>query len=132
MKILKLESYEPGYKDDLGRSAVVSRAWVVLWSAASSAPAGSVESTAKGVRVFGKLKNMSERSGSEGESRRLRPEGADLYLSIEELEWLKQALTKFRDNVPVAQADALVYLDELISKAPEISEEELAKGKENT
>jgi hypothetical protein len=117
VKLLNFNSYDIESKDDMDRAPAVARAWTIAILAAQNAPAGkSAGETARAVRVYDKIRSLAVR---EGDNRRLNPTGGSLVFEHEELESLKASVDLFRANVMAGQADALVFLDELIANAPE-------------
>lgn len=109
---LMFPSYDPAARDAYGFAPLASRAWLLLWQAIAAAPSGNVEQTVRGVTVFGKLKEISE-PGDGG--RRLCQAGAMLSLTSEERDYARHMLERIRDQVPIAQGDALIYLDGLLA-----------------
>lgn len=124
LRDLVFSPYDPSTRDEFGFAPLASRAFILLYQAIANAPSGNIEQTHRGVSVFNKIKKSSESSGSDG-NRRLRVGGATIRLTNEELEYSRKMLERTRDNIPVAQADALLHLDELFTKAPELKEEDL-------
>lgn len=117
MKVLTFLPYEMGSKDEEGRAPIHARAFTVALLASGNLPSGpSAKDTARVVRVFEKIQKLSVK---DKEGRRLNPQGGQLLLEHEELETLKAAIDKIRENVPAAQGDSVVFLDELIASAPE-------------
>lgn len=104
-----------------------ARGWALLWLSVNGYPAGNRDQTLVGNSALLLLKSISEVLDAEGDSRRLQAEGGMLYFEDAEFRVLRQALDKFRENVSLANADALIFLDESLEKAKEISKEAFKK-----
>src|SRR5713101_4643844 len=124
LRDIEFEAHDPVTKDEYGFPSIISRAWLLYYQAIASNPSGNVEETAKGVTVFNKLKVSSEAGSTEG-TRRIKKDGTTLRLTNEELDYSKKAVSKIRDQVPISQGDALMYLDQLFAGAKEIDESKL-------
>lgn len=114
MRIINFEQYDPK-ETVIGASA---RAWIICWMAVNNYPAGNKEQTLVGNKVYNALREVSE---AVGEGRRLLPFGAEVYLDDAEFRLLGNAVEKFRENINIGNSDALLYVDRLLEKAPEIS-----------
>lgn len=124
MKILTFPGYSRTEKDDVGRLSVIGRAWALLMTACANAPSGpNAERTALVVKVYNKVKSLLQ---SVNDERYLRTDGGEIAFESAEIKVLTENLDKFRENVPAAQADALVWLDEAIAAAPEVPADKLA------
>lgn len=130
MRKLKLDSYDPSTRDDLGQVSAVSRAWVLLWVGTANFPSGNVEQTARGMAVYKALRSVSEPTPDVKDSRRLKPSGASLLLEEGEFKLLQDVVTKMREQIPIANADALVYLDDAFKNAQIVTAEDLQKESE--
>jgi len=117
MKIIEFSPYDPAVRDAHGRPHASARAWTIAMMAIANAPAGPTAE--KAVQVSSVYEQVAALAVSEGDERRLNPQGGFLTLTPEELATLKEAVQTFRPNVTGAQADALVYLDRAIAFAKE-------------
>lgn len=117
MRILKFPSYDPAAPEP----AVQARAWFILYTAVGIYPAGNKEQSHVGDKVWRSLRNASEPVPDVPEGRRLKAEGADIFVEDAEYRLLGQAVEKLRDQIRIANVDALLYVDTLLDKAPEIS-----------
>jgi hypothetical protein len=128
MRILTFDQYIPG-----SQIAAQARAWTILWLAVNGYPSGNKEQTITGNKLWETLKEASElvASGPEGESRRLTPVGATIYLQDDEFRLLGKAVEAVRDRVVIANSDALLLIDHLLEKAPEISKTAYAEQVKN-
>lgn len=127
MRRLTLGSYDPAARDDMGQAPLPSRAWVLLWIGTANFPAGNVEQTARGVAVYQGLKGISEPTPGQEGNRRLKPAGGSLLLEEQEFNLLRDALGKMREQIPIANGDALMYLDKAFKSAETLSSEDLQK-----
>lgn len=109
------------------------RAWTIMWLAVNSYPAGNKEQTIVGNKLWETLKEASElvSADAEGESRRLSPAGATIYLQDDEFRLLGKAIEAARERVVIASSDALLFIDHLLEKAPEISKTAYAEQVKN-
>lgn len=124
MKILVFPAYSRTEKDEVGRTSIVGRAWALLMTACANAPSGpNAARTALVVKVYNKVKSLLQMTNDE---RYLRTDGGEIAFENEEMKVLGENLDKFRENVPAAQADAIVWLDEAIAAAPEVPADKLS------
>lgn len=117
MRILKFPSYDPAAPEP----AVQARAWFIIYTAVGIYPAGNKEQSHVGDKVWQGLRNASEPVSDVPEGRRLKAEGASIFVEDAEYRLLGQAVEKLRDQIRIANVDALLYVDNLLEKAPEIS-----------
>lgn len=121
---MRLICFEP-YAADAVPLPVQAQAWQILWLSVNNYPAGNKEQTATGHQLFLALRNSSVLVGT---IRMLAPDGADVYLEDAEFRILDQAVAKFRENVNLSGAEALIWIDRVLEKAPQISKESYKAG----
>lgn len=121
---MRLIRFEP-YTTDTVPLPVHAQAWQILWLAVNNYPAGNKEQTAIGHQLFLALRDSSTLLGT---IRTLNAEGADVYLEDAEFRILDQAVAKFRENVNLSGAEALIWIDRMLDKAPQISKEAYKAG----
>lgn len=119
MRILKFPSYDPAAPEP----AVQARAWFVIYTAVGIYPAGNREQSVTGDKVWKGLHGASEPVPNQPDGRRLRASGADLFMEDAEFRLITNAVEKFRDQIRIVNVDALLYVDNLLDKAPEISKD---------
>jgi len=133
MRIVKLDKYNPNAQP----ISVQAKVWQILWLALNDYPAGNREQTLVGNRVFNEIREASEiayetdaKDNKREIGRRLKPSGVELYFDDAEFRLLGQAVDKFRVNVTLPGSDALLWIDQLLEKAPEVSKKDyIAKVK---
>lgn len=122
MRLLRFEKYD--------KTAIPlpipAQAWQILWLAVNNHPAGNKEQTTLGYHVFLALRDASALAG---DTRYLSEDGADIYLEDAEFRLLGQAIEKFRENIRLAGAEALIWIDKQLEKAPEIAKDAYKAGK---
>lgn len=123
MRVLHFDRYDGSKRD----APIQARAWIIIWAAVGAFPAGNKEQTITGNKLWEALKGASEEVGED--ARRLNPSGSDVYLEDAEFRILGQAIEKIRDQIRIANADALLWVDNLLDKAPELSKEAFKGGK---
>lgn len=121
---MRLICFEP-YTDAVVPLPVQAQAWQILWLSVNNYPAGNKEQTAIGHQLFVTLRDSSILIGT---VRTLKPEGADVYLEDAEFRILDQAVAKFRENVNLSGAEALIWIDRMLEKAPQIAKEAYKAG----
>lgn len=104
---------------------VQAQAWQLLWLAVNRHPAGNKEQTEIGYRTFLALRDVSI---TKGDIRSLNPDGADVYFEDAEFRLLGQAVEGFRSNITISGAEALMWIDKQLEKAPEIAKDAFKKG----
>jgi len=128
MRVMKLDKYDP----EANPVAVQARAWQIMWLAVNNYPAGNKEQTLVGNAVFSELREISEIVKEKGAEvgRRLKSSGTESYFEDPEWRLLGQAVDKFRENIALSGSDALLWVDKLLEKAPEVSKRDyIAKVK---
>lgn len=122
MKAISFPAYDRAEQDEMGRRAVVARAWYIGMMAVSQAPAGpNAERSAQVVKLYNAFKSLMKLEGTgEAQERYLNPEGGVISLEDAETKVLKEIIDTFRANVSGAGADALVFLDDAIRNATEV------------
>lgn len=121
MRLLRFETYAV----DAVPLPIQAQAWQILWLSVNNYPAGNKEQTAIGHQLFLALRDSSIVVGS---VRTLNPDGADVYLEDAEFRILDQAVAKFRENVNLSGAEALIWIDRVLDKAPQIAKEAYKAG----
>lgn len=132
MRIIRFDQH-----DEKGTS-IQAQAWQVLWLSVVNYPSGNKEQTFVGNSVFRGLRGISipvmarDEKGREIDTgqRRLDPKGGELYYDDAEFRLLGQAVDKFRENINIGASDALIWIDNVLEKAPTVSRKDyLAKTK---
>lgn len=124
MRIVTFDKYDP----EVTPVAVQAKAWQIMWLAINNFPAGNREQTVLGNKVFNEIRDAAEiiytpdKKSEVG--RRLNPSGVEIYFQDDEFRVLGQAVDKFRENVMLSGSDALLWIDRLLEKAPEISKKD--------
>lgn len=121
MKLLTFPGYTRGEKDEMGRPVVQSRAWYILMLAVSQAPSGpNAERSNQVSKLYNAVRSIMKSEGTGDQAERfLNPNGGQFVLEDAEVKVLREIIDGFRANVTGGGADALVFLDELITHAPE-------------
>lgn len=133
MRVISFSKYDP---TDVPLPVHV-RGWQLLWMAVNNYPAGSKEQTLVGNRTFQELRDASESVKEKGPNgqmneigRRLKPEGYEAYFQDDEWRVLTAAVDKFRENILIGGSEALLWIDNLLEKAPVVSRKDyIAKVK---
>lgn len=124
MKVLTFPAYSRTEKDDMGRAPVAARAWSLAMSVAANTPAGpGAERSAQVVAIYNAFKALAQQRGDD---RFLNENGGVVKLENAELKVFTDSLDKFREQVIGAQADALVFVDQLIAGATEEAKDGLS------
>lgn len=125
MRILKFPSYDPAAPEP----AVQARAWFILFTAVGIYPAGNKEQSHVGDKVWKALREASESIPNTDDGRRLKSSGTELFLEDAEMRLVAAAVEKLREQIRIANVDALLYVDNLLEKAPEMSKEAYRAGR---
>jgi hypothetical protein len=120
---------------DLDPKRVASRAWVLGWEALNAYAVGDNQQTRRLYKTMRELETIGLEEpvpGSPGDTRwKLRDAGGDLLLEDAEYQLLKSAVQALRDRkdrwgnpvVTGMHTEPLLWLDELLEQAPEVTKE---------
>lgn len=122
MRAIRFPKYEKG------KTSTEAQAWVIMWLAVTNHPAGNREQTLCGRKLLDELGSIgADLPGDAGKA--LDPKGGELVLEDAEFRLLGQAIDGFRANLRLGSADALLWLDNVLEKAPVISKEAYKRQK---
>lgn len=124
MRVVTFDKYDP----EATPVAVQAKAWQIMWMAINNYPAGNREQTVLGNKVFNEIRDAAEIVYTPDKKtevgRRLNPAGTEIYFQDDEFRILAQAIEKFRENVVLSGSDALLWVDRVLDKAPEMSKKD--------